>query len=73
MLTFDTTTSLADAAAFYEKQIPTMGWKAAEGEPAKPDTSDTSVALNFTQGDQTMSVTITTDQAGTTVQILLTR
>jgi len=73
MLTFDTTTSLADAAAFYEEKIPTMGWKAEENEPAKPDTSDTSFALNFTQGDQTMSVTITSDQAGTSVQILLSR
>lgn len=73
MLTFDTSTSLADATAFYVKQIPTLGWKVSEGEPATPDVSGDSVVLDFTQADTTLSVIITSDQGVTTVDITLTR
>jgi hypothetical protein len=73
MLTFDTSTSLADAAAFYVKQIPTLGWKVAEGEPDKPDVTGASVVLDFTQADKTLSVILTSDQGVTTVDIILTR
>ena len=73
MLTYDTSTSLADAAAFYAKQIPALGWKVAEGEPDKPDVSGDSVVLDFTQADKTISIILTSDQGVTTVDITLTR
>jgi len=68
-LTFNVSTSLADAAAFYEKQIPTLGWKAA----GDPNDNDTSVLLDFTQAGKTMTVILTTDKGVTAVDILLTR
>jgi hypothetical protein len=73
MLTFETSTSLADAAAFYAKQIPTFGWKVSEGEPDKPEIADASVVLDFTQADKTLSIILTSDQGVTTVDITLTR
>ncbi len=69
VLTFDTSTSLADAAAFYQKQIPALGWQVA-GEPV---INETAVLLEFTQGDQTMTVIMTPDQGVTSVQIVLAR
>jgi len=73
VLTFDSSTSLADAAAFYVKQIPTLGWKVAEGEPETPDVSGDSVVLEYTQSDKTLSVMIASDQGVTTVDILVSR
>jgi hypothetical protein len=67
LLTFDTSSSLADAAAFYQKQIPPLGWTLL-GDPA---TNDTTALLDFTQGDQTMTVIITAGDAGTKVLIEL--
>lgn len=69
LLTFDTSTSLADAAAFYQKQMPTLGWQ-LDGEPA---IGDTAVLMDFTQGDQTLSVFISTDNGETSVDISLAR
>ncbi len=67
VLTYDTVTSLADIAAFYQEQLPTLGW-ALTGEP---NITDTSVFLDFTQGDKTMTVIATTDAEVTTIHILL--
>ena len=67
LLAYDTSSSLADAAAFYQKQIPPLGWTLL-GDPA---TNDTTALLDFTQGDQTMTVIITSGDAGTKVLIEL--
>ena len=67
VLSYDTASGLTDAAAFYQKQIPDLGW-ALIGEP---DITDTVALLDFTQGDQKMSVIITVRDTGTNVQILL--
>lgn len=67
LLTFTTVTSLADAAAFYQKQIPELGWTLV-GDPA---ITDTTAILSFSEGNQTMNVIIIVDDTGTKVQILL--
>ena len=67
VITYDTASSLADAAAFYQKQIPNLGWKLT-GEPA---ITDTTALLSFTQGEQEMTVSVGTGDTGTTVHIML--
>jgi hypothetical protein len=67
MLTYDTSSSLADAAAFYQKQIPELGWTPL-GDPA---INDTTALLDFTQGDQELTVIIAAGDGGTKVHILL--
>lgn len=67
ILTYDTSTSLADAVAFYQKEIPNIGWELV-GEPT---ITDTTALLDFIQGDQTMAIVITTGDTGTTVHVVL--
>lgn len=67
LLAYDTPAGLADAAAFYQKQLPALGWK-VDGEPA---VSDASQFLQFTQPAKTLSVVLTTGKAGTRVRISL--
>ena len=54
VLTFDTSTSLADVAAFYQKQLPTLGWKLV----GQPTMNDTSALMDFTQKNKTLKVII---------------
>ncbi len=67
VLSYDTSTSLAEAAAFYRAQIPNLGWTLV-GEPAN---SETTVLMEFTQGNQTLKVIITTNGVGTKIHIVL--
>lgn len=67
ILEYETSSSVTDAAAFYQEQIPSLGWELL-GEPA---ITDTSTILTYTQGDQTMKVIIAADASVTTVTILL--
>jgi hypothetical protein len=67
MLTYDTATKLADAAAFYQKQIPGLGW-APFGDPA---IDDSTALLTFTQGDQEMTIIVIAAHGGTKVIIVL--
>lgn len=69
ILTYDTSSSLVESAAFYQEQIPALGWTLI-GEPS---IGETTALLEFTQGNQTMSVIIVADDTGTNVQILLSR
>ncbi len=69
ILTYDTASSLADAAAFYQEQIPNLGWTLT-GEPAM---TDTTALLSFTQGDQEMTVSVSTVDTGTIVHIVIVR
>ena len=66
ILTYDTTSSLPDIAAFYQKEIPTLGW-VADGEPT---ITDTTILLDYVQGEATLSV-IVTNENGTKVHVLL--
>ena len=67
ILAYDTASSLADAAAFYQEQIPNLGW-ALMGQPT---IRETDALMEFTQGDQILTVLITTDTGATTIKILL--
>jgi hypothetical protein len=69
LLTYETSSSVQDAGAFYQKELPNLGWKVV----GKPSITDTSALLAFTKEDQTMSIIITAENGITTVQILLSR
>jgi hypothetical protein len=58
--TYDSSASIADAAAFYEAQLPPLGWT-AQGDPL---ISDTTAVLLYTKGEQAMVINIeAADQA----------
>ena len=67
ILTYETASSMVDAAAFYQEQIPSLGWTLI----GAPSIAETTAMLEFTQGDQNLTVIITTDAGVTTVTILL--
>ena len=68
VLSFDTATSLAEAAAFYQEQIPPLGWTIA-GEPT---ITDASALLAYAEGNQELRVLLTAvDGGGTKVHIIL--
>jgi hypothetical protein len=65
-LVYETSSSIKDAAAFYQKQIPSLGWK-ADGEPV---VTDKAAFLSFAQGDQNLSVVIITRDGKTLVKLI---
>ena len=67
ILAYDTASSLSDAAAFYQEQIPNFGWELL----GDPTISDTTEVLTYMQANQTMTVIIMAGDTGTNVQILL--
>jgi hypothetical protein len=67
-LSYNTTSSVADAAAFYRKELPRLGWAPAPASAV----GDTGAFLEFSQGNRTMDVIITTGEAGTEVSIVVT-
>jgi hypothetical protein len=67
IIMYDTASSPADAAAFYQEQIPTLGWKITE----KPTIGDTTAILIFSQEKQTLTITIHVGDTDTKVEILL--
>ncbi len=70
-LTYTTSTSMADAATFYQKQLPTLGWT-LQGQ-ADVSVADGKALMDFVQGTQDMSIFITSNAGVTTVNIMLTR
>ncbi len=68
-VSYDTSTSLKDAAAFYQKQIPALGWALQNTASVQA----TKAFMDFQQGGQDMTVFITAKGNVTTVNILLTR
>ena len=67
ILAYDTSTSLADIAAFYQNELPNLDWTLV-GEPT---ITETTALLDFMQGNQKMTVIVTADAGVTTVNILL--
>jgi hypothetical protein len=65
LLAYGTSTSLAEATAFYQEQLPGLGW-APQGEPA---TAESITNLGYTQGEQQMSVILTVEGDQTAVTI----
>jgi len=68
-LSFKTVSSLADASAFYQKNLTDLGWKPL-GAPTK---GDTLLWQDFTQGNQQMSLIVSANNGITTVRLLLVR
>jgi hypothetical protein len=69
LLAYNTTTSLADATAYYQEQIPGLGWE-PDGEPG---VADTTAILNYRQGARRMTVVLTAEGDRTTVTISVGR
>jgi hypothetical protein len=69
VLTYDTPTSLADVAAFYQKQLPTSGWKLQH----KPDIAGTTAVLNYQKDGENMSIIVKANADVTSINILLER
>jgi hypothetical protein len=69
LLTYDTSSSVADAVDFYQKQIPNLGWTLL-GDPA---ITDTTALLDFTQGNQSMTVIVIAGDGNTKIHIMLGR
>jgi hypothetical protein len=67
ILTYDTTSSLPDITAFYQKEIPTLGWL-IDGEPT---ITDDTVLLDYLRGEETLSVIVTNNENGTKVHVLI--
>ena len=67
LLRYTSLTSLAEAAAFYQQQLPALGWQPT----ADPVIGETTALLDFTQADQLLSVIITTGDMGTTIHIFI--
>lgn len=66
VLSYDTSTSLKEAAAFYQGQLSSLGWQPA----ADPAVQDTIAYLTYTQEKKSMSIVITSDDQGTHVHIM---
>ena len=64
-LTFDTASSLADIAAFYQSAIASLGWTPGDD----PTLTDTTLLVEFTRGDETLSIDATTDAGVTSVSV----
>lgn len=67
ILIYDTSSSLADTAAFYQQEIPKLGWELV----GEPNLTDTSALLDYIQGDKTLTIIITSDNIKTTVNMML--
>jgi hypothetical protein len=67
MLTYTTASSVQDAVAFYQQELPNLGWQAA-GESS---ITDNSALLPFEKAGETMLVSMTVENGTTTIQIAL--
>ncbi len=66
-LEYESASSVAEAAAFYQEQLPTLGW-----EPlGDPDLRDSFAFLDFTKGEQELSVIIDQSQNGIILHLTL--
>jgi hypothetical protein len=63
--TYTTASSIADVVAFYQAQLPPLGWVAGTASTDTPGFA----TLEFTRGDEKVTVTITESDGKTTVLI----
>ena len=68
-LSFEMSSNLADAAAFYQEQLPSLGWKLEEEQAI----SGPSAFMRFTQDNRQMMVTMTAEAGVTAVSIQAVR
>jgi hypothetical protein len=66
-LAYGTATAVSDAADFYQEQLPGLGWTLLTG----PLVGEASTFMEFTQGDQTIGVSISPGETGTAVNVVL--
>lgn len=66
-LAFSTATAIPDAVAFYQEQLPSFGWTLLTG----PLVGEASTFMEFTQGDQTIGVSISASEEATEVNVVL--
>jgi len=64
-LSYDTSTSLTEAVAFYQEQLPGLGWQPA----GDPQIEETSAYLNYTKDKRSMNLVITSSATGTQVNV----
>jgi hypothetical protein len=65
LISYLTASSVEDAAAFYEAEMPENGWTADEGNMVL----DESAVLNYNKDNETASIIVGTDENGTSVLI----
>ena len=65
VLSYDTAKSPADVMAFYQKELPKLGWTAGD----EPTVTDATAVVELSQGATTMSVTAIIDGGVTTVEV----
>jgi hypothetical protein len=69
-LSFDSATSLKDAAAFYQKELPKAGWKVQKQDTA---VSKDTAYLRYLRNDEDLIVVIAPQGSGITVSMSLVR
>lgn len=69
VLAFDTSSTIAEAAAFYQQNIPDLGWEAQE----EPSVTDAIAILNYKKGDKVMFIIIKPSDASTEVRIMVSK
>jgi hypothetical protein len=69
VLSYDTPSSIAEAADFYEQNIPGLGWQ-TQGEPA---VTDAAAILMYQQDDKLMMIIIKPGDTGTKVRIMVSK
>jgi hypothetical protein len=68
ILTYTSVSPMADVVAFYNEQLPALGWTAGTASTDIPGMA----TLEFTRGDETVSITITESEGTTSVMITFT-
>lgn len=64
-LSYNTTSPIADVVAFYNEQLPGLGWSSTTQSTDVPGMA----SMEFTRGDETVSILITESEGVTTVLI----
>lgn len=66
VLAYDTASSVADAAAFYRERMPGLGW----ASDRTPVIDATMAVLEFTKGDETLTIMVTPTATSRKIRIL---
>lgn len=67
LLGYDTASSVTDVVAFYQGRSADLGWTSI----GKPTVADSGATMDYTKGDDSVTIMIATGVGGTTVHIVL--
>lgn len=67
LLTYESSTKMAEASAFYQKGLPKLGWKPS----GKPAVADSDTLLDFAKGNETLTIVLATKADKTDVTLML--